>query len=350
MKRLIFLSLALLVGAGASADEAKVTAAGNVAGVVAKAPARVGDTRVAQWQGDKKAAFLLMFDDGWPSHWQVALPELKKRGMIGTFYVVPNKGEYKKFEKTWLTEMLAAGMVLGNHTLTHDGFQGAEDSEKEITQCTEYLLKNVPGKNPRLVSFALPGVKDYDYGGMDLKTLLAKNNLVDRPTFDRHGATYHLKTTDEFLAMADKAIQSGGMEYLVFHGLERIVPDWKYQDFWAVKQDVFLPFLDGLQARRERGDLWITDHVSQHQYATERGSAKVTMLENSAKLIRLQLKCEADPQFYDFPLTLITQVPPAWGKCEVMQGKSKVVMEAKDGAVQYEAVPGAGVVVIVPVG
>ena len=52
------------------------------------AGAAPGDTAVARWKDDRQAAFLLMFDDGWPSHWQVAVPELAKRGMIATFYLV----------------------------------------------------------------------------------------------------------------------------------------------------------------------------------------------------------------------------------------------------------------------
>lgn len=346
MKKLFVLSLALLVGWRGAAAEIKTTPVADV--LVTPTAARIGQTRVAQWKGDKKAVFLLMFDDGWPSHWQVALPELKRRGMIGTFYIVPKKGEYTKFEKTWLTEMLAAGMVFANHTATHNGFQGKDDTEMEINDCTQYLLKNVPGKNPRLISFGLPGVDDYDYGGLDFKALLAQNNLIDRPDFKDHGANYHLKTLPEYLALADKAIASGGMEYVIFHGLERTVPNWGYQDMWAVPQTVFLPFLDGLQERRDQGDLWITDHISWHQYQTERESAKVTVLENTGEQIRLELKSDADPQFYDLPLTLTTQVPAAWKRCEVTQGTSKVVVAAKNGTVDYNAVPGAAPIVIQP--
>src|SRR3954470_19259896 len=72
-----------------------------------------GETRVARWQDDKAACFLLMFDDSWPSAWQVAVPELVKRGMIGTFYICPGKGEYKKFAKKWEEEVWKQGMVYG---------------------------------------------------------------------------------------------------------------------------------------------------------------------------------------------------------------------------------------------
>src|SRR4051812_48377424 len=61
----------------------------------------LGETRVARWKDDRTAAFLLMFDDSWPSHWQVAAPELAKRQMIATFYICPGKGEYLRFAKEW---------------------------------------------------------------------------------------------------------------------------------------------------------------------------------------------------------------------------------------------------------
>jgi peptidoglycan/xylan/chitin deacetylase (PgdA/CDA1 family) len=310
----------------------------NTSTPVASTPAP-GETRVARWQDDKKAAFLLMFDDGWPSHWQVAVPELQKRGMTGTFYVCPAKGEYKKFENTWVKDVVAAGMVLGNHTMTHNGFQGEADTEMEIGDTTRYILEKVPGKNPRLISFALPGVKDYDYGGVPLKDVLAKYNLVSRGDFRDHGANYHIKTLEKYVELADKAIASGGLEYIVYHGLERITPNWGYQDMWAVKQDVFSSFLDALQERRDRGDLWITDHISSHQYETERDTAKVSVLENSVKKIRLALKTEADPQLYDLPLTLITQVPASWKKCKIAQGEKMQVIEVTQGAVRFQAQP-----------
>lgn len=299
-----------------------------------------GTTKVARWQDDKKGTFLLMYDDGWPSGFQVAVPEMKKRGLIGTFYICPAKGEYVKFEKIWLKDVLEAGMVLGNHTMTHNGFQGAEDTEMEVTKANEYLLKNVPGKNPRLISWAMPGVSDHNYGDVPLEDYLKKNNLIARGTFRDHGANYHVKTVEQMMKLADKAIETGGVEYLVFHGLERTVPNWSYQDMWAVKQDIFFPFLDGLKERQDRGDLWITDHISSYKYETERNAATVNVLEKSAKKIRVELKCTTDPQFFDQPLTLITSVPAKWSQVKVTQAGTETTVAAKGGKVMYNALPG----------
>ena len=309
---------------------------------------KVGEARVAKWKDDKTAVFLLMFDDGWPSHWQVAVPELLKRNMTATFYIVPNKGEFKKFEDKW-KEVAAQGMTLGNHTWNHDGFQGLEDSQKEIGDTTKFLYDFVPGKNPRLMSFALPGVKDYDYGeGNSLDKMLKANNLIDRGDFKGHGAVYHWKTTEQMLALADKAIANQGMEYLVIHGVERITPNWHYQDFWALKQDIFLPLLDGLAERRDRGDLWITDHISEYKYDQERAVATLDVLENSAKRIRLNLKTTTDPQLYDAPLTLVVGVPPTWKTCQIEQGDTKITATPKDGNLMFDAMPDGQTVVIAP--
>jgi peptidoglycan/xylan/chitin deacetylase (PgdA/CDA1 family) len=308
----------------------------------------VGETRIAKWKDNRKAVFLLMFDDGWPSHWQVAVPELARRGMVGTFYIVPRKAEYRKFEKEW-RKAVEQGMTIASHTATHDGFQGAEDAEMEVGEGTRYILDFVKGKNPRLISFGLPGVKDYNFGeGGSLQALLTKNHLIDRGEFKDHGAVYHLKTTAEMLALADKAIASGGLEYLVIHGVERIDPDWGFQDMWPLKQEIFLPLLDALKVRKDRGDLWITDHISAHQYETERQSAAVRVVGVEPGAIRLECFSSADPQFYDQPLTLRTAVPPSWQRCRIEQGTQQREATADGGVVQYEALPNGGVITLKP--
>ena len=173
-----------------------------------------------------------------------------------------------------------------------------------------------------------------------LDELLLKHRLISRPPFTGHGAVYHLKTTAEMLALADKAIANGGMEYLVIHGVERIIPKWSYQDFWALKQDVFLPLLDGLKARRDTGTLWIADHIAAHQYEREREAAAMQLLAATDRKISLRLTCQTDPQLYDQPLTLVTRVPAAWQQCRVTQGTNQFRRAATAGhELSYPAQP-----------
>ncbi len=299
----------------------------------------VGETRVARWKGDVTAAFLLLFDDSWPSHFQVAAPALAERGLTGTFYINPGKGEYRAFSNQWEHTVWKMGMVYGNHTYAHESVTNAAQAEQVIKACNDEILRMVPGRVPRLLSYGQPGVKEWLVSSNDLQAILAKHNLVDRPPFKDHGAVYHWQTTAQMLALADRAIDSQGLEYLIVHGVERIKPEWKYQDFWALKQAVFFPLLDGLKERRDQGKLWITDPVSAHKYETERASAKVTVLGATRQEIRLTLTCDADLRLYDEPLTLVTRVPEDWRSCDLKRTGTNLTLAVSQGHVRYDAVP-----------
>ena len=310
----------------------------------------IGTARVAQWKDDRTGVFMLMFDDGWPSHFQVAVPELEKRGLIATFYICPAKGEFKTQAKEW-DKVAATKMVLADHTMTHAGVKDMANAEYEIGECATIIRKLQPGKEDRLVSFGMPGVGPgaWNITGPQLKELLEKHHLVSRPPFAGHGAVYHQKTLEEMTALADKAVKQKGVEYLVVHGVERITPNWGYQDMWPLKQTIFLPLLDTLKDKSDKGELWVTDHISQHQYETERGGATVKTLKVVPNGIQLELKSSADPKFYDYPLTLVAHVPPAWGECNVSQGETKKRATAKAGVLTFDAIPNGPAISVWPV-
>jgi peptidoglycan/xylan/chitin deacetylase (PgdA/CDA1 family) len=316
---------------------------------IADEPA-IGQTRVARWEDDKTACFLLMFDDSWPSAWQVAAPELVKRGMIATFYLNPGKGEYQKFAKNWEQDLWKEGMVYGDHTMTHKGVKDFDDADREIGDCAKIIARIVPGKEPRLISYAQPGVAAgaWNITPAQLDKLLDKYHLVSRGDIQGRMAVYHLQTAEQMLALVDKAIVARSVDFLVIHGVERITPDWGYQDFWALKQSIFLPVLDGLKERQDKGELWITDHISSHQYAKERDSSTVKVLEAGDNRIRLDLSSTADPALYDLPLTLLTHTPAGWQGANVTQGERTTTTAVRDGAVQYRAVPNAGPITLTP--
>ncbi len=302
--------------------------------------AAVGDTRVANWKDDRTAVFMLMFDDSWPSHFQVAVPELEKRDLIATFYICPDKGEFKTQAGSW-DKVAKSKMVLANHTMTHQGVKDMTNAEYEIGGCTHAIHKLQPGKENRLISFGMPGVGPgkWNINGSQLKELLEKHNLISRPTFDGHGAVYHQKTLEEMTALADKGISKKDVEYLIVHGVERITPNWGYQDMWPLKQSIFLPLLDYLKDKQDKRELWVTDHISCHQYKTERDTASVKTLKVIANGIQLELKSTSDPKLYDHPLTLVTEVPATWKECNILQGETKSRATAVNGKLTFDAIP-----------
>src|SRR5207244_930056 len=142
------------------------------------------------------------------------------------------------------------------------------------------------------VSYGQPGVgpKDWTISKAELADLLKKHRLISRSDLQGHMAVYHLKTAAEMLALADNAVANRSAEFIVIHGIERRTPDWGYQDFWALKQEIFFRFLDGIKERRDKNELWITDPVSVHQYETERDSAEVRVTEATERGVTLELK------------------------------------------------------------
>ena len=66
------------------------------------------------------AFYSLTFDDGRASDYTEVFPALVERGLRATFFVVPSLvGTPGHVTWVWLREMVAAGMEVGSHSLTH---------------------------------------------------------------------------------------------------------------------------------------------------------------------------------------------------------------------------------------
>ncbi len=298
-------------------------------------PADPGSTSIARWKDGKDGAFALIFDDGMPSHLTHAIPEMSRRGIVGTFYLCPG---VKWFDaKAWATDGPARAMAVANHTSTHAGAKNAAEAEADILQCAKALVDLRPelGK-PRLISFARPGGVPWKLSEAEQAAILARHNLLKRPPADGRFGGMHLKSAAEMIRFVDQAVQQGSLEWVMFHG---VGGDWlstPLADFTAL--------LDALASRRDQ--LWITDTVSAQQYAAQRDAAAITMLPSNQDSIRLRLSCSLDPVLYDAPLTLHTRVPGGWNVCTVAQGKHSANIQTTDGVLRYDAIPGPDDIVI----
>ncbi len=299
--------------------------------------ASIGATQIERWPDGKKAAFMMLFDDACPTHASNVIPELTRRGMTGTFYIIPAKGEYKARLAFWEEEAPSfPGIVYGNHSYSHKAFESVEHAEAEMTQANDVILRLFPGKTPRLISYASPGGVKHAVTGDQIRELAARHNLVVRPTFQGHGAGVHYKTAESILKDIDKAADSGEAAYVIFHG---VGGDWI-----SFPLDQFHALLDGLEERRE--SVWISDPISIHKYETERSMTRVATVSTGASEIKLTLSCDADLSLYDQPLSLVTQVPSVWKRCKVAQGGKSTTVDVVDGQARYEARPGADPIVL----
>lgn len=294
------------------------------------------DAKVEPLAFGRKSAFLMMFDDACPTHVRNAIPALQKANLPGTFYIIPEKGEYKAQKDFW--ENKAAKMpqvILGNHSLTHAGFKDQANLDDELSKANAVILRSAPGKPKRLISFALPGGVKHTPAptAEDLK----RHNLVDRPAFGGHGAGVHYHNAAHVLTDIDKATASGSTAWIIFHG---VGGDWI-----SFAMGEFNKLLDGLEERKN--DVWVTDPVSLHKYQTEAKTAKV-LRKTVGRNLTVELTSDADPALYDQPLTLSVRVPANWKKVNVTQAGKTTPADVTDAVASFEALPNAGPVTLAP--
>lgn len=295
-----------------------------------------GDTRITKWPMGKKAVFQLQFDDNSPTQMLGAVPELRRRGMVGTIYVNPANEPWKTHEEMWLHP--APGIEYANHTYSHVGATSFEQLDEELTKCGEVIARCYPERPwPRLLSFGQPGGVPWTVTPEEVDRALARHHLVNRPPFK--GYPFQFKGgLEEILALVDSALASRGMEYYVFHG---VGGDWH-----STPWEWFISLLDKLDAHRS--DLWITDPVSWHQYELERDDALLNVQADGEEEIRISLSCPHDPRFYSLPLTLETAIPDGWRETLVSQGTETRHVPVIDGRILFSAIPNAGDITIDP--
>src|SRR3954467_7929180 len=90
------------------------------------------DTQVLKWKDGKKAVFILSFDDSCQSQLNNVVPELNKRKLTGTFYLVMGGGVHAGRKKDWEAAVKSPYIVDANHTFTHKGVKSVEELDGEL--------------------------------------------------------------------------------------------------------------------------------------------------------------------------------------------------------------------------
>jgi hypothetical protein len=290
---------------------------------------------LCKWKDGKQAVYLLQFDDNLPSQLTNAIPELVKRGLVGTFYINPGGWAFPMKRQEWEQRVPSLGMVYGNHTFAHIGAANYDQLDRELGKCQEEIYKCFPDlPKRRLVSFGQPGGVPWKVTAQEQAKLFSKYNLVDRPPY--YGYPFWPTEPEKILQTVDDAIASGGMGHHDFHGVGG--------DYGTTPMSLFLGLLDKLEANR--GILWITDAISYHKYLTEREGAKLQVMKQTPDSVKLKLACRTKPDLYDLPLSVRVEVPAGWTACTVKQGKRNEQVKVENGFIVCSVQPVSGVIEI----
>lgn len=96
---------------------------------------------------------VLTFDDGYRSMYDFVMPELVKRNMVATFFIITDNFNHPRFvSESMIQEMHKNGMEIGSHSHSHGDLRNA-NLEKELNQ-SKTLLENII--NDTVYSFCYP--------------------------------------------------------------------------------------------------------------------------------------------------------------------------------------------------
>lgn len=179
--------------------------------------------------GVRVPAVVIMFDDGWASVFNLALPEMKARRMRGTIYVVSDwiGGSYCSVEQ--LQELDNQGWTVGNHTKGHENLTTLTEAQTITTlnACNTFLSGIGISENNRL-QVAYPG------GTYNATTLSALNTVGAKTgrTYNTGGDNnygpewpYELKTrnpsvedsVDTVKSLIDSYVSEKKVLFLTYH-------------------------------------------------------------------------------------------------------------------------------------
>lgn len=194
-----------------------------------------------EWPDGKKAAVVFTYDDGLDCHLDVAVPQLDKYELKGTFYCTGNSQSLYKRTDEWRA-IAESGHELGNHTLFHPCDGKKFDWVKPEYDLNNYsvdkilaelraastLLKAIDGKTERTFAFtcsnSLANGEDFSDDLEDL-FVAARCGFEMPPTMEGYNVyktpSWGVKdpSAEELISYVEKARENGTIAIFMFHSV-----------------------------------------------------------------------------------------------------------------------------------
>jgi len=295
---------------------------------------QTGTTSIAKWKDGKKGAYSLRFDDSMWSHKDHAIPNLVQRGLVGSFYINPANERYGYGIDSWESLLSRVGIEMCPHSMNHTGAGDYEEADYEVGEAFRTVWRLNPPDKSKLYPWSQGGGTTWPSGYREV--VLKKYPVAN---FMENGVRYpDGDNKKELIDFAKKAMKDDAWHYVLTHGTG---PHLEWLGFEVSNFEGLLDYLESVKDK-----LWVGNVGDIHKYVTERKTASVDIKEAGTSQIRLALTSDADVELYDYPLTLITEVPSGWEFCHISQGPLQSIMPVKSGKVTYEAIPGKGDIVM----
>lgn len=267
--------------------------------------------KIMTWKNGKKAAFTLAFDDARSSHYQIAWPLMKKRGIVGTFNI--NTPVDLNWEP-WI-ELFSNGNEISSHTVSHPDLTSLSSAqvEWELSESYRMIWQNTLTEP---VSFANP----FGLSSPEVENLISKYYLSARSSgginkaFLTEKDFYQLKgigvyppiTNSDLQNWLNNAILDQGYIIVVFHSLTSAdsMPNQTYMPI-----SLFEQHLDDMISKSD--DFWIATQGEIVKYIRLRQNSLLYFSQTESQII-CNLESPVDERIVDVPLTISVLWPQNW--------------------------------------
>lgn len=248
--------------------------------------------KIENWLDGKKGAVSLTFDDGASKQRTLIIPELNKRQLRGTFFLITGHFD-KKCDKweNWYP-VITQGHEIGSHSISHPPLN--KRSRKvvinELKNSKIALQKNLGLDD--IVVFAYPGAKsNAETDRLCAKYYLGSRSFAYKVIHANPTSLHSLPSlpwgskskTQEFNNWVDKAIASKGWVIELFHSVNG--QGWEPPSLATV-----ISHFDYLASKS--GDIWVAPMGEVVKYIIVRQASKISVLKQSEKELQLQIKID----------------------------------------------------------
>ena len=274
---------------------------------------------VAQYKDNKKAAISLTFDDGNRDNATMVAPELEKRGLRGTFWIIAdvvddNNPNQPHVSWKQLRDMAEAGHEISNHTWSHRKTVNLtyDEFRRDVEKCDSAIEANV-GIRP--ITFCYP----HNYVDPEVFRIASKGRVGTRTRTVGVGQKNNHSTAESLTKWLNRTIDNGEWGITMTHG---IVAGW---DTWDDPQ-VLWNFFD--QIKEREGEVWVAPFKNVAAYDRERRDFDF-YVKNPEGAVQILPLSPLDGKLFNEPLTLVIS---NWGdRLPSISQDSKAVAARIDG-------------------
>lgn len=276
------------------------------------------------WKNGKKAAYTLAFDDARCSHYQLAWPEMEKKGITGTFFINTDPN------LNWIPWIYLAkfGNEIASHTVNHVDLTSlsSEAVEYELKESFEAIWKNA-GQIPE--SFANPFGRTNQFIEEKIKLyyLSARNQYGINSSVLDENDFYYLRAIGAYPSVSQIFLRKKLVEVINKNGY-LIVSFHSLTEENAYLNETYLPikyFQNHLDDVCElSNDLWIAPQKDVVKYIRVRQSSEL-QVDVSFDQIKCYLKSNLDKKIFNSAITVQIKPPQNWKNKEVLKYAKKSI-------------------------